>query len=52
MTASQRTIRRAWRALMPTALSRPISRVRSKIESASVFTIPKMAMMIARARSA
>ena len=37
---------------MPTARSRPISRVRSSTESMSVFTIPMSAISTASASSA
>ena len=40
MTPSQRTIRRTWRRVIPTARSIPISRVRSNTVRTSVFTIP------------
>ena len=52
MTASDRIIVRTWRRFMPTARSRPISRVRSNTESMSVFTIPISAMSTARASRA
>ena len=52
ITASDRIMDRTWRRFMPTARSRPISRVRSKTESMSVFTIPMSAMSTARASSA
>jgi RNA polymerase sigma-70 factor (ECF subfamily) len=48
MTASDLIIVRTWRRRMPTARSRPISRVRSKTDSMSVFTIPMSAMSTAR----
>ena len=40
MTASQRIMRLTCVRLMPTARSRPSSRVRSKIDSPSVFAMP------------
>jgi hypothetical protein len=52
MTASVRIMVRTWRRFMPTARSRPISRVRSKTESMRVFTIPISAMRTARASRA
>ena len=52
MTASDRIIVRTWRRRMPTARSRPISRVRSNTESMRVFTIPISAMSTARASRA
>ena len=48
---SERTIIRTWRRRMPTARSRPISRVRSKTESISVLTTPIKAITIASASS-
>ena len=48
ITASDRIIARTWRRRMPTARSRPISRVRSNTDSMSVFTIPISAMITAR----
>jgi hypothetical protein len=39
------------RRLSPTARSRPISRVRSKIDRASVFTIPRTAITTLSASS-
>ena len=42
--ASQRIMRRAWRRVMPTARSRPISRVRSNTDSVRVLTMPTRAM--------
>ena len=48
ITASDRIMVRTWRRRMPTARSRPISRVRSNTESMSVFTIPMSAMITAR----
>ena len=44
---SQRTIARTWLRVMPTARSRPSSRVRSKTESASVLTMPSRAISTA-----
>src|SRR5215218_1028492 len=49
ITDSARTMRRTWRRLMPTARSRPSSRVRSWTASASVLTIPSSATMTDRA---
>ena len=46
-TDSQRTIARTWLRVMPTARSRPSSRVRSKADSASVLTMPRSAMSTA-----
>ena len=51
MTASERIIDFTWRRFIPTARSRPISRVRSKTESISVLTIPIRAITIASASS-
>ncbi|HYB46060.1 MAG TPA: hypothetical protein VED20_01700 [Streptosporangiaceae bacterium] len=48
ITASDRIMIRTWRRRMPTARSRPISRVRSNTDSMSVFTIPISAMITAR----
>ena len=48
ITASQRIMARICRRPMPMARSSPISRVRSKIDSARVFTMPIRAMRIAR----
>ena len=45
ITLSCRIIRRVWRRVIPTARSIPSSRVRSKTDSASVFTIPKRLMI-------
>ena len=39
-TLSPRTMRRAWRRVIPTARSIPSSRVRSSTASTSVLTIP------------
>jgi len=52
ITASHRIIDRTCRRLIPTARRSPISRVRSKMESASVFTMPTSAIRIASPRSA
>ena len=41
ITLSWRIMRRTWRRVIPIARSIPISLVRSKTESTSVFTIPK-----------
>ena len=46
-TDSQRTIARTWPRVMPTARSRPSSRVRSKTDSARVLTMPSRAIMTA-----
>ena len=51
ITDSQRIVPRSWLRVIPTARITPSSRVRSKIDSASVLPIPSRAMMIARARS-
>ena len=48
ITASQRTVRRVWRLVMPTARIRPISRVRSNTPRASVIEMPSTAMTIAK----
>ena len=40
MTLSPRTMRRAWRRVIPTARSMPISRVRSCTARTIVLTIP------------
>ena len=45
-TDSSRIMRRVWRRLVPTARSRPISRVRSITDSARVLMMPSAAMMI------
>ena len=50
MIASQRIIARTLRRERPTARSSPISRVRSKTDSARVRTMPKIAMTTAIAR--
>jgi hypothetical protein len=52
ITDSQRMVLRSWRRVMPTARMTPSSRVRSKIDSASVSPMPSRAMTMARARSA
>ena len=52
MTASQRIMRLTCLRDVPIARSMPSSRVRSLIESTSVFTIPKSETMIASASSA
>ena len=51
-TASDRTIDRSWLRAIPTARNNPSSRVRSWIDRASVFTIPRRAMTTDRASSA
>ena len=48
ITDSQRIVPRSWLRVMPTARSRPISWVRSTVESASVLPMPRSAMTIAR----
>ena len=52
MTASQRIMRLTCLRDVPMARSMPSSRVRSLIESTSVFTMPKSETMIASASSA
>ena len=52
MTDSHRIMRLICFRLMPTARRSPSSRVRSKIERPSVFTMPKSAIRMANARSA
>ena len=52
MTASHRTVDRTWARVMPTARSRPISWVRSRIDSARVLPMPNTAMRIAISNSA
>ncbi len=52
ITDSERIMARIWRRRMPTARSSPISWVRSKTDSMSVFTIPIRAMSTARASRA
>ena len=47
ITASHRTERRNCRRVIPTARSRPISRVRSNTDSASVMAMPMTAISIA-----
>jgi hypothetical protein len=49
ITLSCRIIRRACRRVIPTARSIPSSRVRSKTERTSVFTIPNRLMITERA---
>jgi hypothetical protein len=49
---SSRTIERTWRRDVPIARSIPSSRVRSWIESASVFTMPNSDTMIDSVSSA
>jgi hypothetical protein len=51
ITDSQRIVLRSWRRVMPTARITPSSRVRSKIDSASVLPMPIRAMTMARASS-
>ena len=51
ITDSQRIIERTWERTMPTARNSPTSRVRSKIDSASVLAMPNRAMNTARARN-
>ena len=51
-TDSMRIMLRSWRRLVPTALSRPISRVRSTTLSTRVLMIPSTAMRTASASSA
>ena len=46
-TDSQRTIARTWPRVMPTARSRPSSRVRSNTDSARVLTMPSRAITTA-----
>ena len=48
ITDSPRIMRRTWRREVPTARSRPSSRVRSWMESASVLTIPNSEMITER----
>lgn len=50
-TASQRTVERSCPRFMPTARSRPSSRVRSLMDSDSVLAMPMRAMMIERISS-
>ena len=52
ITDSQRITRRTWRRDIPTARISPSSRVRSWIDSASVFTIPNSDTITARNSSA
>ncbi len=49
MTASQRTEERTWPRSMPTARSRPSSRVLSWIDNESVLAMPITAMITMRA---
>ena len=51
-TDSHRTIDRTCARVSPTARSRPISRVRSWIDSDSVLAMPMRAMTMASARRA
>ncbi len=51
MIASQRTIRRVCRLVIPTARIKPISRVRSNTAKPRVIEIPSTAMMMANANS-
>jgi hypothetical protein len=51
ITDSKRIVVRSWRRVIPTARITPSSRVRSKIDRASVLPMPSSAMTIARARS-
>ena len=51
MMLSWRIIRRTCRRVMPTARSMPSSRVRSKVESTSVLTIPNRDTITASASS-
>ena len=46
VTDSHRIIRRTCRRVAPTARTRPISRVRSATDSASVLTTPRTAITI------
>ncbi len=48
VTASRRTMERNCERARPTARSRPISRVRSMTDSASVLMMPSTAMTMAR----
>ena len=48
ITDSHRTVDRSWRRVMPTARNSPSSRVRSKIDRASVLAMPMRAMTTAR----
>ena len=52
ITDSDRIIARTCRRFIPTALSRPISWVRSNTDSINVFTIPISAITTAKANSA
>ena len=49
MMLSWRTMRRTCRRVMPTARSIPSSRVRSKVESTSVLTMPNRLTITASA---
>ena len=51
MMLSWRIMRRAWRRVIPIARSMPSSRVRSKVESTSVLTMPNRLTITDRARS-
>ena len=51
ITLSWRTIRRTWRRVMPSARSVPSSRMRSKVESTSVLTMPNSDTITASASS-
>ena len=51
MIASQRTVRRVWRRVMPTARIRPISLVRSNTPRAKVIEMPRTAMTIEKPSS-
>jgi len=51
ITDSQRIVLRSWQRVIPTARITPSSRVRSKIDRASVLPMPSSAMTIASARS-
>ena len=51
ITLSWRTIRRTCRRFMPSARSVPSSRVRSKVESTSVLTMPNSETITASASS-
>jgi hypothetical protein len=51
ITDSDRIIARTWRRFIPTARSRPISRVRSNTDSISVLTMPISATITASASS-
>jgi hypothetical protein len=51
ITDSQRIVLRSWRRVIPTARITPSSRVRSKMDRASVLPMPISAMTMASARS-